>query len=168
MRRLLAAAVLLVAACDPATPPAAPAPSPSASPTPQVSFTDVTRGDTESVVNLAHYDPNANSVVVEPVLHMSGPQLCERLSLPSSDTRCHDKWASERSWTQYTLPVAAGAKFYALRYEDRYCPDADEHVGRCQITGVNFYNLVDGLAPQMWRLRTHDGSVTEMAEVYEP
>ncbi|BCJ48863.1 hypothetical protein Asp14428_03380 [Actinoplanes sp. NBRC 14428] len=169
MKRLLPlVALALLAACTSTGEPR-PAPS-SAAPTgsPRPTFADVSRGDTDSVVRLRAYEPRARSVVVEPTIFMQGPDFCTAFALPESDPRCNLEWTTEDSKTKVTLPVDAGARLLTMNGGDPDCLDDKSMAGTCRLTETQFSALLKNSGDLLVRLRTRDGTVVQMAEVYTP
>ncbi|MEV4639752.1 hypothetical protein AB0J80_20580 [Actinoplanes sp. NPDC049548] len=145
-----------------------PGPSPSAA-APQPSFADVSRGDTDSVVRLRAYDPAARSAVVEPTVFMQGPDFCTAFRLPEDDPRCDQEWTTEDSHTKVTLPVEEDVRLLSHGAGDPACIGQGTGAGTCPVTPETFGMMLrrDG-GDLLVKLRTEDGRVVEMAELYTP
>jgi hypothetical protein len=169
VRRLLLPLIALtvLAACGTTEEPQ-PGPSPSAV-SPKPTFADVSRGDTDSVVRLRAYDPAAASAVVEPTVFMQGPDFCVAFRLPDDDPRCDQEWTTEDSHTKVTLPVDDHARLLTVRGGDPECIGAKTGAGSCPLTGAAFRALLRHSGGDLLvKLRTEDGTVMEMAELYTP
>jgi hypothetical protein len=170
-------AVLALAAC--ATPPTGTAAPSSASAAPSapasgtaLAFPDVTKGSIASTtVDVIDYDPNAESVVVEPILFGVVPDICVKLGIPVDGDRCkNQEWLKEPSNVRYTLPLAPKAVFLSTTdpaEEEQDCIDTDKAEGKCELKGSVITDKLDG-GPMMARLTTKDGAATRLAELYTP
>ncbi|WP_229074459.1 serine/threonine-protein kinase [Actinoplanes sp. DH11] len=130
-------------------------------------FTDVRTGDTTSIVKVRAYHPQSRSVVVEPVLFMTGDEYCAAFRLESSaDTPCEQAWLTEDSRMSITLPTSANPKLTSTFDDPERCADDPVAVGTCRIGATEFAERLGngGLA----RVTTADGTVTALAEVYTP
>ncbi|MEV4708141.1 hypothetical protein [Actinoplanes sp. NPDC049316] len=168
MRRLLVLLplVLLLAACDSDTsPPAAPAvASRSAAP----AFTDVSRGDTDSIVRLLSFRPGRNTaVVVEPVIVMNNPAFCQAYGIPPDDKRCAYPWNIARSEAKITLPRADDAELALLDpdHPDR-CTDRTG-AATCTVSAGEFDDRL-GDHEELIRLQTRNGVAVRLAEFRPP
>lgn len=177
MRRLFAAALLvtLTAACSPGgpgpdvSPPAsAAAAKPSVKPSARPTFTDLTEGDTESVVKLRAYYPDDRSAVVEPVIFLQSPDFCKAFDLPDDDPRCNRDWATEDSSTKVTLPVSPAVKLFTMNGAVEGCIDWEKLVGTCVWRADRLARAVADDADLMVRLTTRDATITKIAEIYTP
>lgn len=145
-----------------------PGPSPSAA-SPKPTFADVSRGDTDSVVRLRAYDPAADSAVVEPTVFMQGPDFCVAFRLPDDDPRCDQEWTTEDSHTKVTLPVDGHARLLTVHGGDPTCIGGTTGAGSCPLTAEAFGALLRHSGGDLLiKLRTEDGTVVEMAELYTP
>jgi hypothetical protein len=145
-------------------PPAVPSAQPSTGPT----FTDVTQGDTASVVKLLAFDPNARSAVVEPTAMMTGDQYCAMFAVPAADDRCGRAWIAEDSRTKATLPVRQAVKLSTVRGGDPKCIDRDTGAGTCAATPRQFVDWYRQNPQALVRVTTVSGTVVAIAEVYLP
>ncbi|WP_436531495.1 serine/threonine protein kinase [Actinoplanes sp. HUAS TT8] len=142
-------------------------PAPSAPTTRSQPFTDVRRESATSIVIVHAYDPKSRSVVVEPVLFMSGDEYCKTFGLkPSADTPCEREWVTEDSRMTVTLPTSASPKLTSTFDDPERCAGDPVTVGTCKISGNALAERLagDGLA----EVTTADGVVTGVAEVYTP
>jgi hypothetical protein len=166
---LVAALALLTAGCsasDEPPPPAATSAPASAAPTP--TFTDVSRGDTESVVKLLKYDARALAVVVEPTVFLDGTAFCTAFGIPGTDPRCERDWVTEDSKTKVTLPLGARAKLLTVRDGDPECIDERTGAGACSWAPAELARRAAPADGILVRLTTEDGTATRIAEVYLP
>jgi hypothetical protein len=160
-------AVLALAACATPPPAAAPSPSPSRS---LLSFPDPTRSDGDSTVDVLSYDPNAESVVVEPIIFGITPEICKKLNIPVNGERCSSEaWLKEQSNTRYTLPMAKKAVILSMTSadEDEDCLDPEKLRGKCKLDGIELGRQIEG-GSKMMTMTTKDGAVTQLAEIYTP
>ncbi|WP_083971331.1 serine/threonine protein kinase [Actinoplanes awajinensis] len=131
-------------------------------------FTDVRKGSTTSIVKVRGYYPKYHSVVVEPVLFMTGDEYCKTFAVkPSADAPCEREWVTEDSRMVVTLPVAATPKLTSVLDDTERCADDPVTVGTCAISSKKFTErVVQGEGFFMVRVTTRNGVVTAMAEVY--
>jgi hypothetical protein len=130
-------------------------------------FTDVRRGSTTSVVKVHGYYPKTRSVVVEPVLFLTGDEYCTTFGLTASaDTPCEQPWVTEDSRMTVTLPTSADPKLTSTFDDPEGCAGDPVTVGTCTIGAQRFADRLGkgGLV----ELTTTDGTVTAMAEYYTP
>jgi predicted Ser/Thr protein kinase len=132
-------------------------------------FTDVRRGRTTSIVKVHAYYPKARSVVVEPVLFMSGAEYCKTFAVkPSTDAPCEREWITEDSRMVITLPTSAAPKLTSTLDDTERCAGDPVTVGTCTISAgrlaERFASTDGGLA----QATTVDGVITGMAELYTP
>jgi predicted Ser/Thr protein kinase len=133
----------------------------------QLTFTDVRERSTRSVVKVWGYYPKSRSVVVEPVLFMTGDEYCTTFKVkPSSDAPCDRAWVTEDSRMIVTLPTSASPKHTSVLDDPERCAGDPVTVGTCKITADRFAERISeaGLA----EITTVDGTVTAMADVYTP
>jgi hypothetical protein len=147
-------------AAGPSTAPSAPPAGPT--------FTDVTKGNTSSVVKLLALDLAARSAVVEPTAMMTGDEYCAMFSVPEADDRCRRASITEDSKTKATLPVQAGVKLSTVRGGDPACIDRRTGAGTCTATSRQFVQWLKDNPQGLVRLTTVSGKVTALAEVYLP
>ncbi|MDR7277497.1 hypothetical protein [Catenuloplanes atrovinosus] len=174
MKRLipLLPALLLLAACGSTpdgavAPTGAPSAAGSAAPPPPA-FTDVTRGDTDSIVRLLRFTPGKNqAVVVEPVIFMTNPDFCETFRIPADDKRCGYAWSTADSEAKITLPRADDAVLALVDQSDLSACMDDKGAGSCEVSDTDFANRV-GDGTHLVRLTTKDGVATRLAELYLP
>jgi hypothetical protein len=167
VRRLLLATVLLLAACS--TPSPAPTPSPSSSgPPPPVTFTDVSRGDTDSIVKLLEFRVGKNqAVVVEPVFYLPNPEFCDRFGIPLDDKQCVYEWDTKDSQAKITVPRADDAVFALVDHDNlRKCLD-ERGAGSCEVSAQEFDDWISG-GHVLIRLVTRDGVAVRLAELNLP
>jgi len=168
---LAAALALLTAGCsaldEQPPPPAASAPV-SAAPAPTPTFTDVSRGDTESVVNLLKYDARALAVVVEPTVFLDGTAFCTAFGIPGTDARCERDWVTEESKIKVTLPVSTRAKLLTVRGGDPECIDERTGAGACPWSKAELTRQAAPAGGILIRLTTEDGTATRIAELFLP
>ncbi|MBM2618472.1 protein kinase [Actinoplanes sp. LDG1-06] len=132
-----------------------------------LSFTDVRRGSTKSIVKVHGYFPKTRSVVVEPVLFMTGDEYCQAFHLKSSsDTPCEQAWLTEDSRMRVTLPTSATPKLFSTFDDPERCAGDPVTVGTCTITPAKLAERLGegGLV----EVTTSNGTVTAMADVYTP
>ncbi|GIE29397.1 hypothetical protein Ait01nite_024420 [Actinoplanes italicus] len=132
-----------------------------------LTFTDVRQGSTKSIVKVWGYYPKSRSVVVEPVLFMTGDEYCTTFKVkPSSDAPCERAWVTEDSRMVVTLPTSAAPKLASVFDDPERCAGDPVTVGTCKITADRFAQRIGeaGLA----EVTTVDGTVTAMSEVYLP
>ncbi|MEU4161077.1 serine/threonine-protein kinase [Actinoplanes sp. NPDC026670] len=130
-------------------------------------FTDVRKGKTKSIVKVRGYFPKTRSIVVEPVLFMTGDEYCRTFALePSPDAPCEQAWVTEDSRMLVTLPTTAAPKLTSTFDDPEKCAGDPVTVGTCTITADRFATRLgtDGLA----QVTTVDGVLTGLAEVYTP
>jgi predicted Ser/Thr protein kinase len=130
-------------------------------------FTDVREGSTRSTVKVRGYYPRSRSIVVEPVLFMTGDEYCATFGLePSPDTPCEQAWLTEDSRMTVTLPTSAAPKLTSTFDDPERCAGDPVTVGTCTITADKLATRLGtgGLA----EITTKDGVVTGVAEVYTP
>ncbi|WP_433790027.1 serine/threonine protein kinase [Actinoplanes sp. CA-252034] len=130
-------------------------------------FTDVRTGATKSIVKVRAYLPKTRSIVVEPVLFMTGEEYCETFGLePSADAPCEHAWVTEDSRMTVTLSTSATPKLTSTFDEPDRCAGTPVTVGTCTITAAKLATRLgtEGLA----EITTKDGVVTAIAEVYTP
>ncbi|MDP9795981.1 hypothetical protein J2S43_004493 [Catenuloplanes nepalensis] len=177
MKKLLVSLplLLLLAACGSAPDDDTSSPSPSATPsavpsaTPSTpAFTDVSRGDTDSIVRLLQFTPGRNqAVVVEPVIFMTNPEFCETFRIPADDKRCTYAWSTAGSEAKITLPRADDAIFALVDQSDLSACMDDMGAGSCEVPATDFADHV-GEGPTLIRLTTDDGVAVRLAELYVP
>ncbi len=138
-------------------------PSPASGVTP---FTDVRTGSSTSIVEVHGYYPKSRSIVVEPVLFMSGPEYCTMFALDPDGDVCQRAWLTEDSRMTITLPIVADPKLTSTRGNDQECLKHPVTVGDCKTSIADFTDLVE-VSP-LYRLTTVDGTATALAEVYVP
>jgi hypothetical protein len=173
---VLLAVLLTTAACaDPertatlVTPSSAAGRPSTRAPAPQPTYTDITRGDSTSVVKLYAYDPRAHSAVAEPVIFLDGPAFCKAFKLKSSDPRCDRDWATEESHTKVTVPVVAQPKLMA--WDDHHegdCTGTITSGGVCRTTTADFADWLRQNPKGFAVLTVKDGTVTKIAEMFTP
>ncbi|MEV6343149.1 serine/threonine-protein kinase [Actinoplanes sp. NPDC051851] len=140
------------------------APSPAGSLPP---FTDVRRGSTTSVVKVRAYYPASRSIVVEPVLFLSGDEYCTALHLkPTADTPCEREWLTEDSRMVVTLPTSAAPKLTSTFDDPERCAGNPVTVGTCTISATELAERVTGGG--LVELTSTDGTATALAELYTP
>nr|GID81144.1 hypothetical protein Ade03nite_00680 [Actinoplanes derwentensis] len=140
------------------------APSPSGSVPP---FTDVRTGNTTSIVLVHGYYPKSRSLVVEPVLFMSGEEYCKLFSLkPSDDAPCEREWVTEDSSMTVTLPVSTKVKLTSTFEDPERCLTHPAIVGDCKISATLMAERLN--EGRLVELATVDGVVTSVAEVFIP
>jgi serine/threonine protein kinase len=130
-------------------------------------FTDVRTGRTRSIVKVRAYYPKTRSIVVEPVLFMTGEQYCTTFGLePSADAPCEQAWVTEDSRMLVTLPTSAAPKLTSTFDDPERCAGDPVVAGTCTITADKMATRLgtEGLA----EVTTADGVVTAVAEVYTP
>ncbi|MFC4071461.1 serine/threonine protein kinase [Actinoplanes subglobosus] len=130
-------------------------------------FTDVRTGDTRSTVKVRGYYPKSRSIVVEPVLFMTGDEYCKTFGLePSPDAPCEQAWVTEDSRMVVTLPMSATPKLTSVFDDPERCAGDPVTVGTCTIVAEKLAERLgtDGLA----EITTRDGVVTGVAETYLP
>jgi hypothetical protein len=173
---VLAAAVLMTAACGtgaPTTPSAAPssaAGNPSTEPAaPQPTSAAPTHGSTTSVVKLYAYDAAARSAVVEPIIFMAGPDFCKKFKVKSSDPRCDREWTTEESHAKITVPVSSAAKLTTWDdHKDGDCIGSMTSGGICPTSTSEFTKWVKENPEGFVVITTRDGTITKIAEMYLP
>ncbi|GAB7052234.1 hypothetical protein [Catenuloplanes indicus] len=171
MKKLLISipALLLLAACGsaPDDTTASPSAVPSATP-PVPAFTDVSRGDTDSIVKLLQFTPGkGQAVVVEPVIFLTNPEFCETFHLPADDKRCNSAWNTADSEAKITLPRADDAVLALVDQSDVSACMDEMGAGSCETSATDFAaRLGDG--PHLIRLTTRDGIAVRLAELYVP
>ncbi|MEU8664990.1 hypothetical protein, partial [Actinoplanes philippinensis] len=134
---------------------------------PAPTFTDVRAGKTKSIVKVRSYQPKTRSIVVEPVLFMTGDEYCRTFGLePSADAPCEQAWVTEDSRMTVTLSTSAEPKLTSTFDEPDRCAGDPVTVGTCTITAAKLATRLGngGLA----QVGTADGVVTSIAEVYTP
>ncbi|MCO8273980.1 serine/threonine protein kinase [Actinoplanes sp. TRM 88003] len=134
---------------------------------PPLTFTDVRTGSTKSIVKVRGYNPKARSVIVEPVLFLTGDEYCQTFNLAStSDNPCEQAWVTEDSRMAVTLPTAATPELTSTFDDPERCAADPVTVGTCRITPGQ---LAERLGTEgLVELTTRNGTVTTMAEVYTP
>jgi hypothetical protein len=132
-------------------------------------FPDLTLGSTKSVVKLYAYDARSRSVVVEPILFMTGEQYCKTFKLKTTDARCNREWITEESHTKVTVPVAAKPKYFTWEDDNGdVCIDTPEAGGTCPMTAKAFGAWAADNAGAMVAVTTADATITRMAQIYTP
>jgi hypothetical protein len=167
----VAAAVLLlgVAACSAPEPtPAPPVTSAPASAAPTPTFTDVSHGDTDSIVKLRKYDARARAAVVEPTVFLDGPAFCKAFHLPGTDQRCERSWVTEDSRLKVTLPVDPEVELLTVRDSKPECVDQRTGTGSCPWRVADVTRRASPDVDLLVRVTTRDGTVTRIAELYLP
>jgi hypothetical protein len=167
---ILASALLLgLAACSAPEPtPLPPVTSATASAAPTPTFTDVSHGDTDSIVKLRKYDPRARAAVVEPTVFLDGPAFCEAFHLPGTDQRCELAWVTEDSRLKVTLPVDPDAELLTVRDGEAGCIDERTGAGSCPWRAAEVTRRAGPDVDLLARVTTEDGTVTRIAELYLP
>jgi hypothetical protein len=168
--------LLLTAACgrpdrNPTlvTPSSAPVATRTTTPAPRPTYTDLTTGDSTSVVRLYAYDPKAHSAVAEPIVFMEGPDFCRKFKIKSSDPRCELEWTTEESHLRVTLPVTAEPRLLAWDdHHDGDCIGTPTSGGVCRTTTTDFAAWLDQNPKGYAVLTVKDGTVVKMAEMYTP
>jgi hypothetical protein len=161
------ATTLLLAACS--SPAAKPQAGPSASPAPPTpTFTDVSHGDTNSIVKLLKYDPKARAAVVEPVVFLDGPAFCRAFRIPETDPRCEREWVTEDSRIKVTLPVTARVRLLTVKDGDASCVNEQTGAGSCPWSSRDLAQHAAPGRDLLVRLTTADGAATTIAELYLP
>lgn len=130
-------------------------------------FTDVRRGNTKSIVKVHGYFPKARSVVVEPVLFMTGDEYCDTFKVKStSDAPCEQAWLTEDSRMVVTLPTSAAPRLTSTFDDPGRCAGDPVTVGTCAIGPEKLAERLgnNGLV----EVTTTNGIVTAMADVYVP
>ncbi|MEU4624878.1 serine/threonine-protein kinase [Actinoplanes sp. NPDC023801] len=133
----------------------------------QLTFTDVREGSTRSIVKVLGYYPKNRSIVVEPVLFMTGDEYCTTFKVePSSQAPCERAWVTEDSRMIVTLPASANPKLTGTNDDPQRCAGDVVTVGTCKISAERLVERLGdaGLA----EITTTDGTVTAIAEVYLP
>ncbi|WP_189077471.1 hypothetical protein [Mangrovihabitans endophyticus] len=171
MRLLTLALVLLLAACDagagarsgdPVTGDATSA-APGATP----AYTDVSRGDTDSIVKLLSFAPGKHrAVIVKPVIYLPNPQFCATYRIPRDDKRCSYAWGAAESGAKITLPRADDAVLMLVKDDPAKCVD-DSGAGTCQVSGGAFDDWL-GNGEELIRLQTRNGVAVRLAELHLP
>jgi hypothetical protein len=132
-----------------------------------VAFTDVRQGSTRSIVRVRAFHPDSRSIVVEPVLFMTGDEYCDTFKVtPSQDAPCERAWVTEDSRMIVTLPVVASPKLTGTLDEPERCLN-DRGVGTCAIPAAKIAARLSG-GEGLAEITTAGGAVTAMAEVYTP
>jgi hypothetical protein len=179
VRKLVVAVLLVVstAACSTGSPRSNGSPAPStgasstrgsAEPSARPTFTDLTEGDTESVVKLRAYYPDDRSAVVEPIIFMQGPDFCAAFDLPDEDPRCNRDWSTEDSSTKVTLPVSAGVKLLTMNGAVEECINWDTMLGSCAWSKTKLAQAAKNDSDLMVQLTTRDATITKIVEIYTP
>ena len=130
-------------------------------------FTDVRQGDTTSIVTVRAYLPKSRSIVVEPVLFMTGEKYCETFGVEATvDNPCDREWITENSRMAVTLPVTATVKLTGTLDDPQRCVGDSDSAGTCAIEAEKLAPRIGsgGLA----KVTTSGGTVTAIAEVYTP
>ncbi|MFG1606797.1 hypothetical protein [Actinoplanes sp. NPDC049265] len=186
MKRVLVAVALvfLAAGCGTETPAAAPPPSSappsstpsiapsSAAPTPskttpapkktKPTFTDLTQGNSRSVVKLVRFDPDNSSTVVEPIKFLTN--VCK------DDPECHREWDSEDSHSKVTVPLADKVKYFEMFDKDgNPCvTDKPDDGGTCPTNEGKFTAWAKENPKGMVNVTIVNGEITKMAQIYTP
>ncbi|MFI1993052.1 serine/threonine protein kinase [Actinoplanes sp. NPDC020271] len=141
--------------------------APSAATPTKTTFFDVRHDYGKSVVKVHAYFPKSKSLVVEPVLFMSGEQYCKTFALkPSSDAPCEREWVTEDSRMTVTLPTSATPKLSGTFDDPERCAGDPVTVGTCKITADQLAERLKGGG--LAQVTTAGGIVTGVAEVYTP
>ncbi|WP_157240028.1 hypothetical protein [Catenuloplanes japonicus] len=160
----------LLAGCGADTPdPSASASVPvGPTPDPMPTFTDVSKGDTDSIVRLLSFTAGKNqAVVVEPVIFMLNPDFCEAFHIPADDRRCLAAWNTSDSQAKITLPRADDAVFALVNQADiSKCMD-DKGAGSCEVSAREFAAYAED-QNHLIRLTTRNGVAIRLAELYTP
>jgi serine/threonine protein kinase len=130
-------------------------------------FTDVRTGRTKSIVKVRAYHPKNRSIVVEPVLFMTGDEYCTTFALePSQDAPCEQAWVTEDSRMLVTLPTSASPKLTSVLEDPQRCAGDPVVAGTCTLPAEKLAARLgtEGLA----EVTTADGVVTSVAELYTP
>ncbi|MFC7531707.1 serine/threonine protein kinase [Actinoplanes sp. GCM10030250] len=139
-------------------------PSPAAS---VPSFADLRRGNSTSIVKVRAYYPKSRSIVVEPVLFLTGDEYCRTFEVTASpDAPCEQAWVTEDSRMVVTLPTSAKPKLASTFDDPERCAGTPVTVGTCPISAAKLAERIGegGLA----EVKTVDGAMIAMAEVYTP
>ncbi|UQU67332.1 serine/threonine protein kinase [Couchioplanes caeruleus] len=139
--------------------------SPSA-PTP--AFTDVSRGDTDSIVKLLSFRPGGKTaVVVEPVVFMTNPGFCQAFGIAPGDKRCSYPWDIAASDAKITLPRAGDAGLALLDPDDPgRCMDGTG-AATCTASAADFDDWL-GDGEELVRLQTRNGVAVRLAQLHLP
>ncbi|MFI5844104.1 hypothetical protein ACIA8K_30850 [Catenuloplanes sp. NPDC051500] len=162
--------VVLLSACgtDGADPGASPSMSASPSAGAVPAFTDVSKGDTDSIVKLLSFTAGTNqAVVVEPVIFMINPDFCEAFHIPLDDRRCANAWNTADSQATITLPRADDAVLALVDQADLSACLDEKGAGSGEVSGREFAERL-GEGQHLVRLTTRDGVAVRLAELYTP
>ncbi|MCY1136651.1 serine/threonine-protein kinase [Actinoplanes sp. Pm04-4] len=132
-----------------------------------LAFTDVRTGSTKSIVKVHGYYPKAKSVVVEPVLFMTGDEYCQTFNLKASpENPCEQAWLTEDSRMTVTLPTSANPTLTSTFDDPGRCAEDPVTVGTCAITPTQLSERLgnNGLV----EATITNGTITAMADVYVP
>ncbi|WP_307831648.1 serine/threonine-protein kinase [Nucisporomicrobium flavum] len=142
----------------------------TASPAPATApgFTDVSRGDTDSIVKLMSFRPGRNTaVVVEPVVFMTNPGFCQAFGIPADDKRCTYPWNIAGSEATITLPRADDGGLALLDPDDpARCADSTG-AATCRASAADFDEWL-GDGEELVRLQTRDGVAVSLAQLHLP
>ena len=139
-------------------------PSPAAT---MPAFPDPRRDGTTSIVKVRAYVPRSRSVVVEPVLFLTGDEYCQAFHLePSPDAPCERAWVTEDSRMAVTLPTAAAPKLTSTLDDPQTCAGDPVLAGTCAITPDRLAERIGGGG--LAEVTTTGGVVTRMSEIYTP
>ncbi|HWS36370.1 MAG TPA: serine/threonine-protein kinase [Actinoplanes sp.] len=130
-------------------------------------FTDVRDGSSTSTVIVHAYHPKLRSMVVEPVLFMTGPEYCETFGLEvTADNPCERAWVTEDSKMTVTLPIAASPKLRSWLDDPGKCAGDPVTVGICKVSAAVLAQRIgaEGLAD----VTVEDGVVTAIEERFTP
>ncbi|GAA2879262.1 serine/threonine protein kinase [Actinoplanes cyaneus] len=141
--------------------------APSATATTKVTFFDVRHDYGTSTVKVHAFSPKSKSLVVEPVLFLSGEQYCKTFAVkPSSDAPCDREWVTEDSRMTVTLPTSAAPKLTGTFDDPERCGGDPVTVGTCKIGADQLAERLKGGG--LAQITTAGGVVTGVAEVYTP
>lgn len=141
--------------------------APSAAAIATINFFDVRHDYGKSIVKVHGYYPKSKSVVVEPVLFMTGDQYCKTFKLtPSSDAPCEREWVTEDSRMTVTLPTSAAPKLTSTFDDPERCAGDPVTVGTCKIAADQLAERLAGGG--LAEVTTAGGVITGMSEVYTP
>ncbi|MFI6071886.1 serine/threonine-protein kinase [Actinoplanes sp. NPDC051343] len=136
-----------------------------------VTFKDLSgKGAVSSMVKLYAYDSAAHAVVAEPILFMSGPDYCTMFHIKQSSGQCEAEWTTVDSHLKITLPMADRPDLYTFDDPDGQgeCTGDMTSGGTCRTKSSAFAAWLKENAPGLVVVRTADGRVTRMAEMYTP
>ncbi|GAA1639794.1 serine/threonine protein kinase [Actinoplanes couchii] len=136
-------------------------------PATSLTFTDVRKGSSTSTVEVHAIYTKPRSVVVEPVLFMTGPEYCEAFGLqPSEEAPCERAWLTEDSNMTVTLPLSPDLKMFSVFEDPQKCAGNPVTVGTCKITPEAAIKRLESYS--WYDITVKDGVVTAMAERYVP